>query len=169
MACASAWMEASLADPAGGQRLVVCDEAWRLIAYPSLLARMQSHWKLSRSWGLANLMIVHRLYDLNAVGDAGSEARGLTQGLLGDTATRILHNQPHDSRRRRQSPRAHHDQGSSATRPGSGEGLWKVNQRLRRMPHLHTYELALFDTNHRMLGNPRGSPRIPTDMEGTEG
>lgn len=87
MACASAWMEASLADPSGGQRLVVYDEAWRLIAHPSLLARMQARWKLSRAWGLANLMIVHRLSDLDAVGDAGSEARGLAQGLLGDTAT----------------------------------------------------------------------------------
>ena len=51
MACTSAWMETSLADRAGGQRLVVYDEAWRLLAHPSLLARMQSHWKLSRAGG----------------------------------------------------------------------------------------------------------------------
>ena len=56
MTCASTWMEASLRDPSGGQRLVVYDEAWRLMAQPSLLARMQTQWKLSRAWGLANLM-----------------------------------------------------------------------------------------------------------------
>ncbi len=87
MTCASTWMEAALADPAGGQRLVVYDEAWRLLAQPALLARMQAQWKLSRAWGLANLMIVHRLSDLDAVGDSGSQSRGLAQGLLGDTAT----------------------------------------------------------------------------------
>ena len=32
MTCASTWMEAALADPRGGQRLVVYDEAWRLLA-----------------------------------------------------------------------------------------------------------------------------------------
>ena len=99
MTCASTWMEAALADPAGGQRLVVYDEAWRLLAQPVLLARMQAQWKLSRAWGLANLMVLHRLSDLDAVGDIGSEARGLAQGLLGDTATRISTTSP--SRKRR--------------------------------------------------------------------
>jgi type IV secretory pathway VirB4 component len=154
MACASAWMEASLADPVGGQRLVVYDEAWRLIAHPSLLARMQAHWKLSRAWGLANLMIVHRLSDLDAVGDAGSEARGLAQGLLGDTATRILYNQPHD-----EAVAAGKVLGLTTTQVrqlpdlAQGEGLWKVNQRAFVVRHICTPdELALFDTNRRMLG-----------------
>ena len=66
------------------------------MAQPALLGRMQAQWKLSRAWGLANLMIVHRLSDLDAIGDAGSEARGLAQGLLRDTATRILYNEPYD-------------------------------------------------------------------------
>ena len=96
MTCASTWMEAVLGDPAGGQRLVVYDEAGRLMAQPALLARMQAQWKLSRAWGLANVLIVHRLSDLDAVGDAGSQSRGLAQGLLGDTATRILYNEPYD-------------------------------------------------------------------------
>ena len=68
MSCASAWMEAALSDPDAGQRYVIYDEAWRLIAQPSLLARMQSQWKLSRALGIANLMVIHRLSDLDAVG-----------------------------------------------------------------------------------------------------
>lgn len=153
MACASTWMEASLADPSGGQRLVVYDEAWRLIAHPSLLARMQAHWKLSRAWGLANLLIVHRLSDLDAVGDAGSEARGLAQGLLGDTATRILYNEPHD-----EATAAGKILGLTTTQVrqlpdlAQGEGLWKINQRAFVVRHICTpEELRLFDTNARML------------------
>ena len=154
MTCASSWLEASLADPDGGQRLVVYDEAWRLLAQPALLARMQAHWKLSRAWGLANLMVVHRLSDLEAVGDSGSQARGLAQGLLADTATRILYNEPYDEAR------------AAGTLLGltsvevdqlpelaQGEGLWRVNERAFVVRHLLTAgELALFDTDRRMVG-----------------
>lgn len=81
MTCASAWMESALASPDGGQRWVIYDEAWRLVRQPALLGRMQSQWKLSRGLGIANLMIIHRLSDLDAVGDSGSEARALAHGL----------------------------------------------------------------------------------------
>jgi type IV secretory pathway VirB4 component len=93
MTCASAWMEAALSDPEGGQRWVIYDEAWRLLRQPALLARMQSQWKLSRGLGIANLMIVHRLSDLDAVGSAGSEARASALGLLADCSTKIIYQQ----------------------------------------------------------------------------
>lgn len=160
MTCTSAWMEAALRDPDGGQRLVVYDEAWRLMAQPALLARMQSHWKLSRAWGLANLMVVHRLSDLEAVGESGSEARGLAQGLLGDTATRILYNEPTD-----EAVAAGKVLGLSSTEVrqlpelARGEGLWRVNERAFVVRHLCTpSELALTDTNARMMDNPHGFP-----------
>jgi len=158
MTCTSAWMEAALRDPDGGQRLVVYDEAWRLMAQPALLARMQSHWKLSRAWGLANLMVVHRLSDLEAVGESGSEARGLAQGLLGDTATRILYNEPTD-----EAVAAGKVLGLSSTEVrqlpelARGEGLWRVNERAFVVRHLCTPgELALTDTNARMVEGARG-------------
>ena len=72
---------------------MIYDEAWRLIAQPSLLARMQSQWKLSRALGIANLMVIHRLSDLDAVGDANSEARNLALGLLADCSTKIIYAQ----------------------------------------------------------------------------
>ena len=154
MACTSAWMEATLRDPVGGRRLVVYDEAWRLLAHPALLARMQAQWKLSRAWGLANLMVVHRLSDLDAVGDAGSEARSLAQGLLGDTAVRILYNEPTD-----EAVAAGRVLGLTATEVrqlpdlAQGEGLWRVNERAFVVRHICTpRELELFDTDSRMVG-----------------
>ncbi len=93
MTCASAWMEAALTSPDDGQRWVIYDEAWRLMRHPTLLARMQSHWKLSRGLGIANLLIVHRLSDLDAVGDHDSQARALARGLLGDCSTKIIYQQ----------------------------------------------------------------------------
>src|SRR5699024_8934827 len=54
MTCASAWIESALLDPAGGQRWVIYDEAWRLMSHPALLRRMDAHWRLARHYGIAN-------------------------------------------------------------------------------------------------------------------
>ena len=152
MSCASAWMEAALADPGAGQRYVIYDEAWRLIAQPALLARMQSQWKLARALGIANLMIIHRLSDLDAVGDANSEARNLALGLLADCSTKIIYAQEADEARRTGGVL-----GLSSTEIAQlpdldrGEGLWRVGERSFMVRHICTPgERALFDTDSRI-------------------
>jgi len=153
MACASAWMEAALSDPEGGPRWVIYDEAWRLLRQPALLARMQSQWKLSRGLGIANLMIIHRLSDLEAVGNADSEARALALGLLADCSTKIIYQQESS-----EAPHTAQVLGLSVTERAElpdlqrGEGLWRVGQRAFVVRHLVTDgELQMFDTNSRML------------------
>jgi type IV secretory pathway VirB4 component len=153
MACASAWMEAALSDPDGGPRWVIYDEAWRLLRQPALLARMQSQWKLSRGLGIANLMIIHRLSDLEAVGDSESEARALALGLLADCSTKIIYQQESS-----EAPHTAQVLGLSAAELGElpdlarGEGLWRVGQRAFVVRHLVTDgKLQLFDTNSRMF------------------
>ena len=152
MACASAWMEAALADPEAGPRWVIYDEAWRLLRQPALLARMQSQWKLSRGLGIANLMIIHRLSDLEAVGAADSEARALALGLLADCSTKIIYQQESS-----EAPRTAQVLGLSAAERGElpdlqrGEGLWRVGQRAFVVRRLVTDgELQLFNTDARM-------------------
>jgi len=154
MSCASAWMEAALSDPEAGKRYVIYDEAWRLIAQPSLLARMQSQWKLSRALGIANLMVIHRLSDLDAVGDANSEARNLALGLLADCSTKIIYAQEAG-----EATKTGGVLGLSSTEMsqlpdlGLGEGLWRIGERSFMVRHLCTAaEMALFDTNARMAG-----------------
>ncbi len=156
MSCASAWMEAALADPGAGQRYVIYDEAWRLIAQPSLLARMQSQWKLARALGIANLMIIHRLSDLDAVGNANSEARNLALGLLADCSTKIIYAQEADEAKKTGGVL-----GLSSTEIGQlpeldrGEGLWRIGERSFMVRHICTPgELALFDTDARMEAFP---------------
>ncbi len=162
MTCASSWMEAALTDPSGGQRWVIYDEAWRLIAQPSLLARMQSQWKLSRALGIANLLVIHRLSDLDAVGDAGSAARNLALGLLADCSTRIVYAQE-----RGEASRTAAAIGLNGTEAGilpelqRGEGLWRVGERAFVVRHVLTpAELELFSTDARMVGQAeRGDKR----------
>jgi hypothetical protein len=83
-------MEAALADPAGGQRWVIYNEAWRLMAYPALLRRMDAEWRLARHFGIANMLVFHKLSDLDNVGDSGSAMRALASSLLANAETRVV-------------------------------------------------------------------------------
>jgi hypothetical protein len=152
MTCASSWMEAALLDPAGGQRWVVYDEAWRVMRQPSLIRRMQSQWKLSRAYGIANLMVIHRLSDLDAAGDANSQARALASGILADCSTRIVYRQETD-----QLAGTARELGLTSTERelltdlDVGEGLWHIGTRSFVVQHQMTSdELAVFDTTARM-------------------
>jgi len=152
MSCASSWMEAGLTDPTAPPRWVVYDEAWRIIRHLALLRRMQEQWKLARALGIANLMIIHRLSDIDAVGEHSSEARGLAAGLLADCSTRIVYRQESDQL----------DRSAAAlglTTPerellptlSRGVGLWRVGQRSFVVHNMRAEaERTLFDTDARM-------------------
>ena len=152
MSCASAWMESAISDPSSGRRLIVYDEAWRVLRVPALVRRMQAHWKLSRAWGISNLAVVHRLSDLGAVGDAGSEAVALARGLLADCSTRIIYGQETDQISTTATALGLTDV-EAGLLPGLpvGRGLWKVGRRSFVVDHvLSAAERELVDTDRRM-------------------
>jgi hypothetical protein len=155
MTCSSAWMEAALMDPNGGQRWVVYDEAWRLMSHPALLRRMDAQWRLSRHYGIANLLIFHRLGDLDTVGDQGTAMRALASSLLANAETRVIYRQEAD-----QLGATAAALGLTRTEQallptlGTGQGLWRIRDRSFVVQHqLHPNELAAFDTTARMVGN----------------
>jgi hypothetical protein len=154
MTCASAWMESALMDPAGGQRWVVYDEAWRLMSHPALLRRMDAHWRLARHYGIANMLIFHKLSDLDNVGDSGSAMRALASSLLANAETRVVYRQESD-----QLGATSVALGLTGTEQsliptlGTGQGLWRIKHRSFVVQHqMHPAELELFDTNARMSG-----------------
>jgi len=155
MTCSSAWMEAALLDPAGGQRWVVYDEAWRLMSHPALLRRMDAQWRLARHYGIANVLVFHKISDLDNVGDSGSAMRALASSLLANAETRIVYRQEPDQLTATASAL-----GLTGTERkllpilGTGQGLWRIKDRSFVVQHqLHPAELALFDTTARMTGN----------------
>ena len=152
MTCSSAWMESELLDPAGGQRWVIYDEAWRLMSHPALLRRMDAHWRLARHYGIANMLIFHKLSDLDNVGDAGSAMRSLANSLLANAETRIVYRQESD-----QLGLTAQALGLTGTEQkllptlGVGQGLWRIKDRAFVTQHqLHPAELELFDTSSRL-------------------
>ncbi|MEE1786901.1 ATP-binding protein [Streptomyces sp. SP17BM10] len=152
MTCASAWMESALADPDGGRRWVIYDEAWRIMRHVGLLERMQQQWKLSRGLGIANLLILHRLSDLLSAGDAGSRGRVLAEGLLADCSTRIIYRQEPDQIAASMAllGLTGVEAQAIAALP-RGRGLWKVAGLSFIVQHLlHLRERQLYDTDFRM-------------------
>lgn len=167
MTCSSAWMESALLDPNGGQRWVVYDEAWRLMSHPALLKRMDAHWRLARHYGIANLLIFHKLTDLDNVGDQGSAMRSLANSLLANAESRIIYRQESD-----QIGSTAKTLGLTGTEQkllpslGTGQGLWRIKERSFVVQHqLHPDELRSFDTTQRMTGNTRRH----TDSGNSEG
>jgi hypothetical protein len=158
MTCSSAWMESALTDPNGGQRYLVYDEAWRLMAYPSLLRRMDAQWRLARHYGISNMLIFHKLSDLDNVGDAGTAMRALASSLLANAEVRIVYRQEPD-----QLGSTAAALGLTGTEQkllpglGTGQGLWRIKDRSFVVQHqLHPAELAAFDTTSRMTGEAPG-------------
>ncbi|HEY1509675.1 MAG TPA: DUF87 domain-containing protein [Solirubrobacteraceae bacterium] len=97
MACATAWMSALLAQMAqrpGRERLInVADESWKIVQHTGLGEWFQSNFKLARQYGVMNLVVLHKLADLSAAGDAGSRAARIAEGLIADASTRIVYHQ----------------------------------------------------------------------------
>jgi hypothetical protein len=116
-------------------------------------------------------MIIHRLSDLDAVGDAGSEARSLALGLLADCSTKIIYAQEES-----EAPTTGRTLGLGLTeqnelpRLARGEGLWKIGQRAFVVRHLCTPgELEVFDTNARMVTKVDRFPAFRANKAGTRG
>lgn len=97
MACASAWMSALLArmsERPGRERLInVADESWKIIQHTGLGDWFQTNFKLARQFGVMNLVVLHKLADLQAAGDAGSRSARIAEGLVADASTRIIYHQ----------------------------------------------------------------------------
>ena len=152
MVAATAWLQAVLARPDGPPRLQVLDEAWCLLASERTSRYLQSCWKLGRSYGVANLAIVHRLSDLRAQADDGTAAANVSMGLLADTQTRILFRQSSDQiTDARTLLRLTTTEAELVSRLCRGRALWKVGDRAAVVQHVvGPHEWSFCDTDARM-------------------
>jgi hypothetical protein len=152
MLATTAWLQAVLAQPGGRPRLQVLDEAWSLLASERTSRYLQSCWKLGRSYGVANIAVVHRLSDLRAQADDGTAAAKVSMGLLADTQTRVLFRQSSD-----QVADARALLGLTTTetqvlsRLCRGRALWKVGGHTAIVQHaIGRAERAFCNTDDRM-------------------
>jgi hypothetical protein len=130
MACTAAWLQGSWAREDGIRRIVVLDEAWVVLRHLAIARWLRESWKLARQYGVQNVAVMHRLSDLTAAGDIGSEQVQLAKGLLEDSETRVIYRQsPGEVEAARELlglTQTEVDQIPSLER---GEALWRVGRR----------------------------------------
>src|SRR5690606_31111156 len=118
------------------QRLVVVDEAWAVLSRLGVARWLRESFKLSRSYGVQNIAVVHRLSDLSAAGDRGSEATAIAEGLLDDTQTRVLFNQsPGQVQIARELLGLSEVEAELLPALRKGEALWRVGERVFLVRH----------------------------------
>jgi len=152
MVCALSWLQGALAGGGGTKRLVVLDEAWAVLSHLATARWLQATFKLSRSFGVANIAVVHRLSDLSAAGYEGSEQQRLAEGLLADAETRVLFGQaPAEAERAGDLLGLTRTEQALLSQLPRGVALWRVGQSSFLVEHqLGPEELALADTDAAM-------------------
>jgi hypothetical protein len=130
---------------------------------------MQSRWKLSRALGVANLLVLHRLSDLDAAGAHGSEIRAVADGLLADCSTRVVYRQEPDQLAGTAGLLGLTEpERAVIARLSRGVGLWKLPDGSFIVRHtLHPAEQPIVDTDLAMRDTPSGlTPRPATAGSG---
>jgi type IV secretory pathway VirB4 component len=153
MACATAWMAALLARMAerpGRERLInVADESWKIVQHTGLGEWFQSNFKLARQYGVMNLVVLHKLADLQAAGDSGSRAARIAEGLIADASTRIVYHQDESQvELTRELLGLSQTEARLLSMLSTGQALWRVGSRSFVVQHYRSrLEAQLTDTD----------------------
>jgi intein/homing endonuclease len=159
MACTAAWLQGSWARNDGVRRIVVLDEAWVVLRHLAIARWLRESWKLARQYGVQNIAVMHRLSDLTAAGDSGSEQVQLAKGLLEDSETRVIYRQsPGEVEQARELLGLTQTEVEQIPMLERGEALWRVGRRSFIVQHRidPILEREIVDTDANM--GPRSAP-----------
>jgi len=92
MVAATHWLTGALRGRPERRSVQVIDEAWAAVRHGA--GYFQSSLKLSRTYGVATVLVCHRPSDLTAQADDGTASAKIAAGLLSDIQTRVLLRQP---------------------------------------------------------------------------
>ncbi|WP_300591828.1 hypothetical protein [Microbacterium sp.] len=89
--CTTAWIQAVVSDRSAKRtRYLIREEGWRDMTSLAALQMFQQWLKLSRHYGISNIVILHKMGDLDAVGDADSRERNLAYSIVGDIENKFI-------------------------------------------------------------------------------
>ncbi len=138
MTAATAWLLELVSGPTSSKRKVLLlDECWRMVSMEGTARFLQSCWKLGRSFGAANVAVLHKPADLAAQADDGTATAKIAAGLVADTAVRVSFAQTrHDLASHGDVLGFSETERSVITGLGRGESLWKVGSHAVVLSHL---------------------------------
>jgi hypothetical protein len=168
MTCAAAWQQAILlerkyaAEEEGRESpmmMSAVEEGWRVTGHIGVAEWLQANFKLCRDLGVQNIIVVHRLVDFGASGDAGSREARIAENLIRDADTIVVYRQPFD-----QQPVLRSQLGLGQTEAeltttlGPGEALWIVGRRRALVRHrISRIEHRIVYTDWRMAEHAHGA------------
>jgi len=89
--CTTAWVQAVISDKRSKRtRYLIREEGWRDMTNLKALQMFQQWLKLSRDYGIANIILLHKMGDLDAVGEANSKERNLAYSIILDIENKFL-------------------------------------------------------------------------------
>ncbi|HLI59095.1 MAG TPA: DUF87 domain-containing protein [Solirubrobacteraceae bacterium] len=171
MACATAWMSALLARTAqrpGRDRLVnVADESWKIVQHTGLGEWFQANFKLARQFGVMNLVVLHKLADLHAAGDAGSRAARIAEGLVADASTRVVYHQDESQIELTRSLLGlSRSEARLISMLSTGRALWRVGSRSFVVAHERSASEAVFTDTDSGMDAGQSSGAVGTPLGG---
>ena len=156
--CTSSWVQAVISDGRTLRRwFVVREEGWRDMQSEAALKMYQQWLKLSRKYGISNVVILHTMRDLDAVGPEGSKERALAYSFVQDIENKFIfhvNRQEEDNLRVRLNLPASHVQVARRLRKGEflayvGKFAYVVDCFSTSTPE----EFELFKTDDAVMGD----------------
>ena len=89
MVAATAWLQQILTENTEAKKIQVLDECWKMVSFEATARYLQACWKLGRTFGVANVAILHKPGDLSSQSEEGSATAKISAGLIADTAVRV--------------------------------------------------------------------------------
>ena len=171
--CTTAWVQAVISDrDARRTRYVIREEGWRDMSSLAALQMYQQWLKLSRHYGISNIVILHKMGDLDAVGDADSQERSLAYSVVGDIENKFIFrtNQQGagDLRTRLDLPAVHVDM---ARQLRQGQFIGYIGQFAYLVDAFATstpWEYELFKTDDAVLGEKADASPITLSIDGDD-
>ncbi|MGQ7788338.1 conjugal transfer protein TraC [Nesterenkonia sp. K-15-9-6] len=154
--CSSTWTEAMVAFAEAGQRVVVNEEGWSDMASKAALQSKVRFWKLARAYGIFNILILHKLVDLDTAGDAGSQEATMARGLLAESEIKVIHRQDASALAITSSELEISERERALLKDlDKGVGLWRVGPKMSFEVYARRSEAEkpLVDTDDRMDGS----------------
>ena len=96
-----------------------------------------------------NLVVLHKLADLQAAGDAGTRAARIAEGLIADASTRVVYNQDASQvALTRELLGLSHSEAELLSMLSAGQALWRVGSRSFVVQHYRSrLEAEMTDTD----------------------
>ncbi|MAM53949.1 MAG: hypothetical protein CMH35_03725 [Microbacterium sp.] len=167
--CTTSWIQAVVSDRSARRtRYVIREEGGRDMTSLAALHMYQQWLKLSRHYGISNIVILHKMGDLDAVGDADSQERNLAYSIVGDIENkfifRVNHQEQNSLRQRLDMPAPHVEM---ARQLRKGEFIAYVGQYSYLVDCFATStegEYELFKTDDAVEASSNVFGTFPTDL-----